>query len=66
MPNSEGFVGGVLVEIHPDRVTHKREIYNCLDLLGDVGGLREALKSFGALFIFLCGQANRLNSKIIS
>ena len=54
------------MEVHPDRVTFKREIYNFLDLLGDIGGLREALKSFGALFIFICGQANGLNEKIIS
>ena len=51
----DSFVGGVLVEVHPDRVTHKREIYNFLDLLGDIGGLSEALKSFGALFMILFG-----------
>ena len=58
--NQETFVGGLIYEIHPDRIIFKREIYNILDLLGDVGGLREALKSFGVLIIYLSGQANGL------
>ena len=32
------------MQVDPDKVTNQRSIYNLLDLLGDVGGLLEALR----------------------
>jgi len=52
--------------VNPDLVIHKRSIYNVLDLLGDVGGLQEALKTIGALIILLFGQNGVLQSYLIS
>ena len=49
-------MGGVLIEMDINLREHKRSIYNLLDFLGDVGGLREALISIGQLFVMLFGQ----------
>ena len=38
----------------PDKtVIHSREIYNALDLLGDVGGLFDGLRLIGANLVLL-------------
>ena len=51
----------------PNFVIHKRTIYGPLDLLGDVGGLADALIAIGgvviALLQFLGG--NRINNYLI-
>ena len=49
-------MGGVIIEMDINLHEHKRSIYNLLDFLGDVGGLREALISIGQLFFMLFGQ----------
>ena len=38
-----------------NRQTFKRSIYNALDFLGDVGGLRDMLTLIGRLFLTLAG-----------
>ena len=47
------FVGGVQIDMDVNLYEHKRSIYNVLDFLGDVGGLREALKTIGQLFLMI-------------
>ena len=46
--------------VAPDVVHHTRAIYTALDLLGDVGGLFDALKGFTsiimALYFSICGD----------
>ena len=37
--------------LHSDVLHHNRSIYNSLDLLGDVGGLFDALKGIGTFLI---------------
>ena len=48
------------IRISPDVVHHNRAIYTALDLLGDVGGLLDALKGFMslimALYFSICGD----------
>ena len=43
----------MLISMNPDLRVHKRQIYTILDLLGDVGGLLDALKAFGSIIILL-------------
>ena len=38
--------------LSPDRFMYKRSIYTFLDLLGDVGGLLDALRFIGFYFMF--------------
>ena len=47
-------VGGLHIEMDIDQTIYKRSIYNALDFLGDVGGLKEALNQIGQLIFFLC------------
>ena len=54
--STQYYVGGVIIEMDINLHEHKRSIYNLLDFLGDVGGLREALISIGQLFFMLFGQ----------
>ena len=61
----QNFVAGMKIQVHPDRVLHKRFIYNSLDLLGDIGGLREALRFVGVLIINAFGMANALNGYLV-
>jgi len=51
-------IGGLYFEINSDLIINKRSIYNVLDFLGDVGGLREALLAIGQLVLLLCGQSS--------
>ena len=37
----------------PDIEVSKRQIYTILDLLGDIGGLLDALKAFGSIIVML-------------
>ena len=41
--NGDRIVGGFITEINPSVTVRQRSIYNVLNFLGDVGGLREAL-----------------------
>ena len=64
-------IGNLILEVSitrsPDLIMHKRTIYGPLDLLGDVGGLADALIAIGGVLIallqFLGG--NRLNNYLI-
>ena len=48
------------IRLTPDVVYHTRAIYTFLDLLGDVGGLLDALKGFMsfvvAIYFHICGD----------
>ena len=48
------------IRLTPDVVYHTRAIYTFLDLLGDVGGLLDALKGFMsfvvAFYFYICGD----------
>ena len=48
-------VSGITFGASLDRKTFKRSIYNALNFLGDVGGLRDALTLIGRLFLTLAG-----------
>ena len=37
----------------PDRNVYKRKVYTCLDWLGDVGGLFDALHIIGSFLVFI-------------
>ena len=39
--------------MNPDIEVSKRQIYTILDLLGDIGGLLDALKAFGSIIVML-------------
>ena len=58
-------VGGFFAEIDPDVTVRHRNIYNALDFLGDVGGLREAFNQLGAVFLYFFGVRG-LNGYLIS
>ena len=49
-------VSGITFGASLDKQTFKRSIYNALNFLGDVGGLRDALTLIGRLFLTLAGQ----------
>lgn len=53
----EEYVGGVQIQMDDRKHEHKRNIYNVLDLLGDIGGLREALITIGRLLFLVFGQS---------
>ena len=46
--------------LNPDVQIYKRKIYTILDLLGDVGGLLDALRAFGSVTVMIyfhaCGN----------
>ena len=50
-----------IIEIDPSLYVHYRSIYNLLDFLGDVGGLREAFKSIGFAILYLFGSQGLRN-----
>ena len=61
---NSGFLGNgnimLYMLLNPDVQIYKRKIYTILDLLGDVGGLLDALRAFGSvavmIFFHLCGN----------
>ena len=57
--------GGAILQVNPDVVINKRSVYNMLDLLGDVGGLKEALYLLSSFILFVCGQRDRISSYLI-
>ena len=44
MPAFKNSLIFITIEAAPKRIIHERQIYNALDLLGDVGGLADGLK----------------------
>ena len=50
--NDEGWMAQV-IDLDTDVRIYKRQIYTILDLLGDIGGLLDALKAFGSVFVLL-------------
>ena len=52
----EGYVGGIYIGVNSDLKRNERTIYNFLDFLGDIGGLKESLSFLGWFFISLLGQ----------
>ena len=50
--NDVGFMGQI-IDLDTDVRIYKRQIYTILDLLGDIGGLLDALKAFGSVFVLL-------------
>ena len=52
----EGYVGGIYIGMDSDLKRNQRMIYNFLDFLGDIGGLKESLSLLGWFFISLLGQ----------
>ena len=56
--------GGILVNVNPDRVVHKRFIYNFLNFLGDIGGFQRSLSKIAFFILSICGQGGSLNSYI--
>ena len=53
-------IGGAVFQMDPHVYIHERSVYNYLDLLGDVGGLKEALYLISSFILFLCGQQDRI------
>ena len=47
--------GGILVNMNPDRVIHKRFIYNFLNFLGDIGGFQLSLSKIAFFLLTICG-----------
>ena len=52
--------------MHPDRIVNKRSIYNVLDFMGDIGGLKEALSQLCALFLFILGKDHSFNGFLVN
>ena len=63
----ENLILEVSITRSPDSMIHKRTIYGPLDLLGDVGGLADALIAIGGVVIALIQfiGGNRLNNYLI-
>ena len=40
-----------VIDLNTDVKIYRRQIYTILDLLGDIGGLLDALKAFGSVFV---------------
>ena len=57
--------GGILVNMNPDRVIHKRFIYNFLNFLGDIGGFQRSLSKIIFFLLTICGQGGSLTSHLI-
>ena len=53
------------MDMNLDVKQYSRSIYTALDLLGDVGGLLDALKSIGAVFLWTI-QGERLIQFLVS
>ena len=45
------YIGFVFISADEDVVYHSKAIYNFLDFLGDIGGLRDALKLIGSFLV---------------
>ena len=58
-------IGGFTFNISPDTFSHERSVYTVLDWLGDVGGLRDALKLIVSALVAICSNGN-LSSFLIS
>ena len=52
--------------LNTDRVVKKRQIYNFLDLMGDIGGLKEALSQLCAFVLFIYGNDFSLDSFLVN
>ena len=49
----------------PVKITNQRSTYNLLDLLGDVGGLLEALRQTGGLLLLILGKGDLLTGFLL-
>ena len=58
-------MGGIRIQVDPDKVTNQRSIYNLLNLLGDVGGLLEALRQTGGLLLLILGKGDLLSGFLL-
>ena len=58
-------MGGIRIQVDPVKITNQRSIYNLLDLLGDVGGLLEALRQTGGLFLLILGKSELLSGFLL-
>ena len=48
---NEGMIFNMVVYLQPEGVRHRREVYNVLDLIGDLGGVMEVFHVLFGLFI---------------
>ena len=48
----------IFFQLHPEEILHEREVYNILDLIGDIGGLLEGLNWVASLSIYCFGNFN--------
>lgn len=63
-PNAIALLG---FSLHKSVVSHSRAIYNVLDFLGDIGGLRDALKLIAQILVSFFtsgGMMNHLISRV--
>ena len=58
-------MGGIRIQVDPVKITNQRSIYNLLDLLGDVGGLLEALRQTGGLLLLILGKGDLLTGFLL-
>ena len=59
--NDKLFVGGFSIGASPDTIIYSRAIYTLLDLLGDVGGLIDALKLICSMIIAVISNGDFSN-----
>ena len=57
---SKSYAGGIAFKINPDRVIHKRSIYNLFDFLASVGGLWMSLTNGAAFLLLITGLGGDL------
>lgn len=62
---SPNLVGMITFALGKNEVYHSRAIYNVLDFLGDIGGLRDALKLIASILVGLFGSEG-LKNKLLS
>ena len=67
-PLLAGFYGGISLTLSSQKIIHKRSIYTLLDLLGDVGGLLDALRAIGGLILsaYTFAVSNPINSYLMN
>ena len=51
MAEEEGFIASVYIRFDQRYYIYNRQVYSILNMLGDVGGLQQALYMIGLLFL---------------
>lgn len=57
-PPFQGFVGGIIVKLDYQIVNHERRVYNFFDMISDIGGVYEVIKT--VILIFMSSYTSKM------